>query len=54
LRAKADTVNKGFVTAGDMEIYLQTNVPDQALRLRNRQQTPEVMGKKDAVLVKYR
>lgn len=38
----------------ELKKYLIKNVPEQARILYNREQTPEVLGNKDAVMVKLR
>lgn len=54
LQGGADANADKQITVGEMETYLQANVPDQARYLRNREQTPQVSGKdKQRVLVKY-
>ena len=54
LRGKADTNNDGKITAEELEKHLIKHVPEQARILYNREQMPEVVGNKDAVLVKLR
>ncbi len=54
LKGKADADNDGKITALELEKHLNKNVSEQARILYNREQTPEVIGDKDAVLVKYR
>lgn len=54
LRGKADWDGSGVVTAKGMETYLSRRVPDEAMKLYSREQTPEVMGNKDMILVKFR
>ena len=45
--------NDGQITADEMERYLSENVSKQAMSLYNRVQTPEVVGNKDIVLVRF-
>jgi len=54
LRGRADTNNDGQITVKELEKHISKNVPEQARILYNREQTPEVMGDKEAVLVKYK
>ena len=54
LRGKADLDGSGVVTAKGMETYLSQRVPDEAMKLYSREQTPEVMGNKDMIMVKFR
>lgn len=54
LRGKADINNDGKITVEELEKHLIKNVPEQARILYNREQTPEVVGNKDAVLVRYK
>jgi len=54
LRGKADMDHDGKITVKELEKYLIKKVPEQARLLYNREQTPEVMGNKDAVLVRYK
>lgn len=53
LRGKADKDNDGLVTVKELEEYIKRNVRDQARQL-NREQTPEVTGATDKVLVRYK
>ena len=53
LRGRADMNNDGQITADEMERYLSENVSKQAMSLYNRVQTPEVVGNKDIVLVRF-
>ena len=54
LRGKAALDSSGVITARGMEQYLDQQVPVEAMKLYSREQTPEVVGNKDLVLVKYK
>lgn len=55
LRGSADDNNDGQITVGELEKYLKINVSEQArAQYSTREQTPEVEGNRDAVLVKYK
>ena len=54
LKGKADMNNDGQITADEMERYLSENVSKQAMSLYNRVQTPEVVGDKDKVMVRFK
>ncbi|MBI4691495.1 MAG: hypothetical protein HY754_14690, partial [Nitrospirae bacterium] len=54
LKGKADADNDGTITVGELEKHLTKNVSEQAKVLYNREQTPEVAGNKDMVVVKYK
>lgn len=54
LRGGADLDNDGQITVNELERYIGRNVPEQARILHNREQTPEVVGNKDAVLVRFK
>lgn len=53
LRGKADTDNDGKVTVNELGEYVKRNVSEQA-RFLNREQTPDVIGDKDTVVVRYK
>lgn len=53
LRGKADKDNDGQVTVQELGEYVKRNVTEQARQL-NREQTPEVTGAKEKVLIKYK
>lgn len=54
LKGAGDSNNDRQVTAEEIDTYLSTHVPDKAMELHNRKQTPQVLGKdKQRVLVKY-
>ncbi len=53
LRGSADADKDGRITAGEMGKYLTANVPKQARSLRSREQTPQVFGDKNRVLLSY-
>jgi hypothetical protein len=52
LQGAADTDHDKQITAEEMENYLNENVPDKA-REQNREQTPQMVGDKNRVIVKY-
>ncbi|MCH7520890.1 MAG: caspase family protein, partial [Candidatus Marinimicrobia bacterium] len=55
LQGAADQNQDETLTAGELQNYLEDNVPYMARRLNNRQQTPEVTpGREDRVLVRYK
>jgi uncharacterized caspase-like protein len=54
LKGKADLNQDGVVTVGELEKHLGSTVPGQALALYNREQIPEVMGNREAVLVRLK
>jgi uncharacterized caspase-like protein len=55
LRGGADADGNGQITVGELKDYLMKNVPEQARILYNdREQTPEIVGDTDAVMVKLR
>lgn len=55
LQGKADIDNNGIITARKMENWLLKTVPVEAMKQRNRYQTPQVTASnKDAVLLKLR
>ena len=55
LQGAADQNQDKTLTAGELQNYLEDNVPYMARRLNNRQQTPEVTpGREDRVLVRYK
>jgi len=55
LGGRADADGNGQITVGELKDYLMKNVPEQARMLYNdREQTPEIVGDKDAVMVKLR
>ncbi len=49
---EADANGDGFITVNEMERYLSEKVPYYARRSVNREQTPQVFGIKDIVLIK--
>ncbi len=53
LQGDADINNNGEITTGELEIYINDNVPYKARRLNNREQTPLFNGNKEKILVKY-
>lgn len=53
LKGKADYNNDGRITVQEIDDFLGKNVPEKALNLYNREQTPEVRGQKDKVIVSY-
>jgi uncharacterized caspase-like protein len=52
LQGAADANHDGQITAEELENYLNENVPEKA-REQNREQTPQMLGDKDRVIVKY-
>src|SRR3989338_4447689 len=54
LRSKADGDNDGRITVHELSAYVGKNVSEQAMVLYNREQTPEVIGDKDAVVVRFK
>ena len=53
LQGKADKNKDNKLTAGEIKDYINNNVPYMARRLNNREQTPQVIGDMDKVIVKY-
>ncbi len=53
LKGSADSDRDGRVTAMEMERYLSDNVPKKALSLSNRDQTPQLTGDRNRVLIQY-
>lgn len=53
LRGHADLDGDQTITAAEMEAYLKKHVPAKALQLRGREQTPQVVGDKGAVLARW-
>lgn len=55
LKGDADLNHDGTITNGEMQEYLENNVPVEARYLSNREQTPQMMTKDpDKVLLKYK
>lgn len=54
LKGMADINKDGEITAGELERHIFKNVTEQARILRDRVQTPEVTGDKDAVVIRYK
>jgi hypothetical protein len=52
--SEVDTSSDGTITIRKIESYVSQKVPYYARRLMNRDQNPQVIGQKDAVLVKYK
>ena len=52
IQGAADANGDKLVTAEELENYLTDNVPDKA-REQNREQTPQLLGDKTRVVVKY-
>jgi hypothetical protein len=52
LQGAADANNDRQITVQELEKYLMDNIPDKA-REQNREQTPQVVGDKNRVLVRY-
>jgi len=51
---RGNNIGSGLITVKKLENYLMKNVPEQARILYNRDQTPEVAGDKDKVLVRLK
>ncbi|KXX69939.1 DUF6175 family protein [Flammeovirga sp. SJP92] len=51
LQGAADTNKDRKVTLGEMKAYIVDNVPYMARRLNNREQTPEMTGDEDIILI---
>ena len=55
LGGRADADGNGQITVGELRDYLMKNVPEQARILYNdREQMPEIVGDRDAVMVKLK
>ena len=54
LQGKADADKDGNVTGGELHNYLDEEVSYMARRLHMREQNPQIMGSKKAVIVKYK
>ncbi len=54
LRSKADGNNDGRITVNELSAYVGKNVSEQARVLYNREQTPEVIGDREAVVVRFK
>jgi len=54
LKGEADLNKDGKLTTGELELYLSQEVTYMARRIHLREQTPQLIGEKDTVLVKYR
>jgi hypothetical protein len=52
LKGEADFNKDKQLTVEEIQKYLMDNIPDKA-REQNREQTPQVLGDKGKVLVKY-
>jgi hypothetical protein len=53
LKGEADTNGDKEISVEEMENYLLKNIPIQARFLRNREQTPQVLGNHNNVLIRY-
>ncbi|PIX92787.1 MAG: hypothetical protein COZ25_14010, partial [Ignavibacteria bacterium CG_4_10_14_3_um_filter_37_18] len=53
IQGEADANKDKQLTVGEMKLYLDENVPYMARRLNNREQTPQVIGDENRVIVKY-
>ena len=53
LKGEGDRNGDAKITAGELESYLDENVPYAARRLKNREQVPRSWGDKSRVLVNY-
>ncbi|MDI6687407.1 MAG: caspase family protein [Desulfobacterales bacterium] len=54
LQGEADTDKDGNVTGGELHNYLADEVSYMARRLYMREQQPQIMGSKNAVIIKYK
>ena len=54
LTGEADSNQDGTITAGEMDAYLQENVPYRAKRMYHRKQTPVLIGDDKAVIAVYK
>ena len=54
LGGQADTNNDKTITAGEIDAYLQENVPGIARRLYNREQHPVFTGNRNATIAEYK
>jgi hypothetical protein len=54
LGGKADTNKDKTITAGEIDAYLQENVPGIARRLYNREQHPVFTGNRNATIAEYK
>lgn len=54
LQGDADANKDGIVTGGELHNYLDEEVSYMARRLHMREQHPQIMGSKNAVIVKYK
>jgi hypothetical protein len=54
LQGEADDDKDGIITGGELHDYLDDEVEYMARRLYMREQHPQIMGSKNAVIVKYR
>ena len=54
LGGKADTNKDKTITAGEIDAYLQENVPGIARRLYNREQNPVFTGNRNATIAEYK
>ena len=53
LQGAANTDRDRNLTLGELRAYLQQQVPYSARRLNNREQTPEIYGQDDKVILEY-
>ena len=53
LRGAADANQDETVTVAEMQAFLDSNVPKKASFLYNREQTPQIVGNLERVLLKY-
>ena len=54
LGGQADTNNDKTITAGELDDYLQENVPYRARRMYNREQHPVFTGNRNATIAEYK
>lgn len=53
LQGKGDLDKDNKLTIGEIKNYINENVPYMARRLNSREQTPQVIGDENKVLIKY-
>ncbi len=53
MRGDADANKDSKITVGEMQYWIDDNVPYMARRLNNREQTPEIQGNPNKILIEY-
>lgn len=53
MRGEADANKDSKITVGEMQSWIDDNVPYMARRLNNREQTPTIQGNPDKILIEY-